>query len=535
MKQKTLLILAALAGFCAFAQENSTVAQDTPPQDDVIPAQDSPSDGGSSRSSTEHYITDELTGSKVFEGTPKGSAAKEQAAKAPSDLSGGTSDQNKTSKGSTQKPSGSTSSGKSSNKTTNATSKKTTTGSSGTKKSSATAGSAKKNTKKTGSTSKKSTATLGGKTGTKSGTAGGKKQTTSKTQSAPKPSEKPNQQTQNAGVSSETSLSQQETQQDQARESSSITSDMSDENLKTQQENQNPKTGSAEPVQSEGQAQNPSGTKSSTATATGTSILSTTAASSTPPDKASGASGKTQKQVGSDKTDDTAEHKAQPEKTVHFVSMKNSQYLDVTYPESGWIFLGEEGEKPLLRYFGRKIAGDVTSFSLRSRSEGKTVLHFYKNTDDGVIDDYIEVEIKGKNETQDRAKITPYSEQSSLPYPKDEPLSSAAPHTEERVNLSSSRVESADALLGEAKRLARVEDYGEALRVLDEFLDTGADNADEALFLQAQIFETSWDQKNIRGALDCYEAIVRRYPQSSLWEKANERAVYLKKFYFDIR
>ena len=197
--------------------------------------------------------------------------------------------------------------------------------------------------------------------------------------------------------------------------------------------------------------------------------------------------------------------------------------------------MGEEGDKPLLRYFGRKIAGDVTSFSLRSRAEGKTVLHFYKNTDDGVIDDYIEVEIKGKNETQDRARITPYEAQSSLPYPKDEPLSSAAPHTEELVSLSAIRAASCASLLIEAKRLAQQADYGAALRLLDEFFDTGADNADEALFLQAQIFESAQEQKNIRGALDCYETIVRRYPESSLWEKANERAVYLKKFYFDIR
>ncbi|MCI5523803.1 MAG: hypothetical protein MR449_06675 [Spirochaetia bacterium] len=94
------------------------------------------------------------------------------------------------------------------------------------------------------------------------------------------------------------------------------------------------------------------------------------------------------------------------------VTMNKNQYLDIVYPGSGWIYIGELNEEtPLMRYFGRKIGTKDTNFTMRSRDEGITILHFYKNdalTDD-YIDDYLEVIIKGKAETQAHAVAPEYS------------------------------------------------------------------------------------------------------------------------------
>lgn len=284
------------------------------------------------------------------------------------------------------------------------------------------------------------------------------------------------------------------------------------------------------------------------------------------------------------------EKKSEPEKTPiipsRSVSIKNSQYLDIVYPGKGWIYLGEEDGKNLMRYFGRKIGDKNTSFSLRSREEGKTILHFYKNDQltGTFIDDYLEVEIKGKNYSSERILAPDYSsivppaqknvnqEKFSSPeilnqknedsedspkIPEEKPIDekkfeSENPSTQTFSEFSSgsevassqeiSSIEknnssdsSADELLKAAQENFNSKKYKNSLACLENFFEKADSRIDEGLFLQAQIFESNSPEKNIKNALDNYETIVRRYPQSPVWKKASERVTYLKKFYFNIR
>lgn len=82
------------------------------------------------------------------------------------------------------------------------------------------------------------------------------------------------------------------------------------------------------------------------------------------------------------------------------VKILKGQYLDVNYPGTGWVYLGEidengNGEKKLT-YFGRKLGNENTTFTLRSRNQGTAILHFYKNDNltGTYIDDYLEVTIE---------------------------------------------------------------------------------------------------------------------------------------------
>ena len=83
------------------------------------------------------------------------------------------------------------------------------------------------------------------------------------------------------------------------------------------------------------------------------------------------------------------------------VVMDNRQYLDIVYPGSGWVYLGEVTpdeytvQKPLLTYFGRRRNNNDTSFTLRSGTPGTTILHFFKQDvlTAVFIDDYLEVTI----------------------------------------------------------------------------------------------------------------------------------------------
>lgn len=284
------------------------------------------------------------------------------------------------------------------------------------------------------------------------------------------------------------------------------------------------------------------------------------------------------------------EEKTEPEKVPvipsRSVSMKNSQYLDIVYPGKGWIYLGEEDGKNLMRYFGRKIGDKDTSFSLRSREEGKTILHFYKNDQltGAFIDDYLEVEIKGRNYSAERILAPDYSSlvppsqknaaqekilSAEISNQKNETSANSPKIPEEKtdsknnskteksaaqtsneissgnevapsqeissIEKNNSSDSSADELLKAAQENFNSKKYKDSLACLESFFEKADSRIDEGLFLQAQIFETNSSERNIKNALDNYETIVRRYPQSPVWKKASERVTYLKKFYFNIR
>ena len=86
------------------------------------------------------------------------------------------------------------------------------------------------------------------------------------------------------------------------------------------------------------------------------------------------------------------------------VTLKKMEYLDITYPGQGWIYMGITDGSKDLTYFGRKLGTENTKFTLQARNAGKKIVHFYKNDalSGQYIDDYIEVEIlnqKGSNKT----------------------------------------------------------------------------------------------------------------------------------------
>ncbi len=95
------------------------------------------------------------------------------------------------------------------------------------------------------------------------------------------------------------------------------------------------------------------------------------------------------------------------------MTVKNKQYIEVTYPGSGWVYLGETAKEPLFRYFGRKLGNSDTKFTLRSTKAGKTYLHFYKNDvlTSTYIDDYLEVEVENQDaKSNEKATAPSYAE-----------------------------------------------------------------------------------------------------------------------------
>lgn len=80
------------------------------------------------------------------------------------------------------------------------------------------------------------------------------------------------------------------------------------------------------------------------------------------------------------------------------VAIDMGAYLDIEYPGNGWVYLGEKDDTDLMLFFGRKISETETSFTMKARRSGTTLLHFYKNDllTGNYIDDYLKVVISDK-------------------------------------------------------------------------------------------------------------------------------------------
>lgn len=290
----------------------------------------------------------------------------------------------------------------------------------------------------------------------------------------------------------------------------------------------------------------------------------------------------------------SAQEEVKPPVPSRDVSIRNNEFLDINYPGTGWIYLGEVERKNLLVFYGRKITDGNTTFTLQSRKPGTAILHFYKNdTLSGkYIDDYVEVTVGTETATDNThavaseyAKIVPPKPQK--PVLKDETVIQASAEEEPQKNISAtvpqkqsepkaqeseldiqtiiktngSEQKSEDAkistttspaetsttqeeneevilsgdLLEQAQKAYDEKKYEKALTLIKAFLKNTADRIDEGLFLEGAILEAKSPVQNIKKAISDYDNVVQNWPMSRLWKKANERSIYLKRFYIDIR
>lgn len=264
------------------------------------------------------------------------------------------------------------------------------------------------------------------------------------------------------------------------------------------------------------------------------------------------------------------------------MTAKNNQYVDIIYPGRGWIYMGEdEGKDQILRYFGRKLGTENTTFTLRTTKSGETVLHFYKNDvlKGEYIDDYLEIKVLEESaKPNERAKAPSYEE--SVPQKPvrlekkaetqeetqktdeiknieektsgDEQKLSSQDKTNLKQNDVSNEVSNDNSkevskpeqkkllkidtknLLEQAKKDFEAKSYAQALSEVQQYLDTQNTRIDEALFLQGQILEADSEVKNIKSAIDSYNSLIKNYPASTFWQEANRRKIYLNRYYVNI-
>ena len=262
------------------------------------------------------------------------------------------------------------------------------------------------------------------------------------------------------------------------------------------------------------------------------------------------------------------------------VTLKKFEYLDVTYPGTGWIYMGLTDNSKDIAYFGRKLGTKDTKFSLQARAAGTKIIHFYRNDPltGQYLDDYIEVVIKAENGsnkthieapeyklpvqkkekpakkveeaaeeiTEEKSTETPAVKETSTKAvssekPAAQTSAKTTPATEtikEGTPSSAVKAESSlnpESLLKEAQLLYNEKEYSSALNKLNQYFEYSTDNRDEALYLKGQILEAKSEVRDIKGAIDAYTTLTKNYPASKLWDSANKRIIYLKRFYLEVR
>lgn len=273
--------------------------------------------------------------------------------------------------------------------------------------------------------------------------------------------------------------------------------------------------------------------------------------------------------------ENTEQTESNPQKTPsRSMTAKNNQYVDIIYPGRGWIYMGEdEGKDQILRYFGRKLGTENTTFTLRTTKSGETVLHFYKNDvlKGEYIDDYLEIKVLEESaKPNERAKAPSYEEsvpQKPVRLEKKAETQEKTQKTDEIKNIeektsdNEQKLSSQDEtnlkkndvskevskpeqkkllkidtknLLEQAKKDFEAKSYAQALSEVQQYLDTQNTRIDEALFLQGQILEADSEVKNIKSAIDSYNSLIKNYPASTFWQEANRRKIYLNRYYVNI-
>ena len=279
------------------------------------------------------------------------------------------------------------------------------------------------------------------------------------------------------------------------------------------------------------------------------------------------------------------------------VTLKKFEYLDVTYPGTGWIYMGLIDNSKDIAYFGRKLGTQDTKFSLQARAAGTKIVHFYRNDPltGKYLDDYLEVVILAENgsnknhieapeyklpvqkkETKKSAvdEETSQSEAAAAkPAANEKPAAvkstakttssndsgaaqnsaaskssasaktsadtetEAYQETSEPVKETETAAQASDSstLLKEAQVLYNEKEYAAALKKLNQFFEYSTEKRDEALYLKGQILEAKSDVRDIKGSIDAYTTLTKNYPASKLWDSANKRIIYLKRFYLEVR
>jgi len=268
-----------------------------------------------------------------------------------------------------------------------------------------------------------------------------------------------------------------------------------------------------------------------------------------------------------------------PEEDIVFsriVRVTVGQILEIPFRGTGWVYLGELGNRRGINYESRRLdlqAGsrlgqevvEGQSFIFSVDRAGTYILRFYRQDfiQDYIINDNVQVIAGERDEntgriTGDRViaepRWPPVAEtverpatavQAVPPVVMPEPSPEASPsvtapeYTPPAAAPVTPQAPPPVESPSEYVRRARAEfDTGRiesALGILDSFSQNYPGGTDDAWWLYGQLLEANSPSRDVRLAMDYYRRLVNDFPFSDLVEDARRRIAYLERFYFNIR
>lgn len=254
----------------------------------------------------------------------------------------------------------------------------------------------------------------------------------------------------------------------------------------------------------------------------------------------------------------TAKKTAEPSRSVQ---VSEGQNLEVWYPGSGWVYLGDASAQNGLEYQTRKLEKADTLFTFRAMKAGNYLLEFtrFDVLEDSFATDTLSVSVivpeskkTGKvrapdyrsatsairNDARDTQSVS--SQGSSVAQSArmsssdiiDEPvLVSGAANGDSVASTANNTALSPTELLEKAKKSLASGDPAAALASLETFFSLAVEAVDEGLFLKGQAYEANSPARDVRKALEAYETLVASWPESERWKDADARIRYIRQYY----
>ena len=278
------------------------------------------------------------------------------------------------------------------------------------------------------------------------------------------------------------------------------------------------------------------------------------------------------------------------EKATRSVKLYTGQRLEVVYPGEGWVYLGESSAQKGIKYQQRKLQSGTSIFHFGAVDEGSYILNFshFDVFSDNFISDSIAVHVeKAKTKLSNTVKVPDYkgAVNTAKELEKKESLidkkNKIGHENESKKDIESSKsdagamsgtplkaessakknenstvydspdiltvteksesktagkdLKSASEVLDMIRGYISEGNAANALNLAEDFFKNYSVNLDEALFLRGQAYELNGPNKNVKKALEAYQTLVKAYPESKFWDKADARIRYIKKFYIDIK
>ncbi|EMB21906.1 outer membrane protein assembly factor BamD [Treponema denticola] len=269
----------------------------------------------------------------------------------------------------------------------------------------------------------------------------------------------------------------------------------------------------------------------------------------------------------------TEPDESKEEKASRSVKLYTGQRLEVVYPGEGWVYLGESSAQKGIKYQQRKLQSGTSIFHFGAGDEGSYILNFsyFDVFSDNFISDSIAVHVeKAKTKLNNTVKAPDYKgpinaqKENKPDLKKENKYDEVLAGTPLKAESSSSAKKNENTKVYDTPDLVTVteksesktsgQDFKSAAEMLDmirgyisegnavsalnsaeDFFKNYSVNLDEALFLRGQAYELNGPNKNVKKALEAYQTLVKAYPESKFWDKADARIRYIKKFYIDIK